>query len=150
MINSIGSSNQMPPPMQSSQTSMTSEQKESIQEVLSQFSADELTSEDASSIVESLAELNVQPGQELAELMADSGFDAKTIGDMAGVSDGQRPPPPPPQSEVSSSSEMVSFLEDLLEDFDSQLSDDDKESILSAVQEKFGINDGDSLVNIQA
>ena len=59
-------------------------------------------------------------------------------------------PPPPPPNEASNSSEMVSFLEELLENYDNQLSDDDKDSILSAVQEKFGINEGDSLINVKA
>lgn len=151
MINSVGSGMQMPP-MQSSQASMTSDQKTQVEEILNQFSADNLSSEDATSIVESLSELNINPSKELEEIMADSGFSARDIGDMAGVEDGQRPPPPPPpQSGSSDSSEVVSFLEDLLENYDEQLSDEDKDSILSAVQEKFGLTgDSGSLVNVTA
>jgi len=151
MINSVGSGMQMPP-MQSSQASMTSEQKTQVEEILNQFSADNLSSEDTTSIVESLSELNINPSKELEEIMADSGFSARDIGDMAGVEDGQRPPPPPPpQSGSSNSSEVVSFLEDLLENYDEQLSDEDKDSILSAVQEKFGLTgDSGSLVNVTA
>lgn len=151
MINSVGSGMQMPP-MQSSQASMTSDQKTQVEEILNQFSADNLSSEDATSIVESLSELNINPSKELEEIMADSGFSARDIGDMAGVEDGQRPPPPPPpQSGSTDSTEVVSFLEDLLENYDEQLSDEDKDSILSAVQEKFGLTgDSGSLVNVTA
>jgi len=149
MINSIGSGMQMPS-MQSSQPAMTTDQKDKVEEILSQFSNDNLSGDDASSIVEGFADLGVVPNQELEQLMADNGFDAKAIGDMAGGNGSQMPPPPPPQNNVSNSSEMVSFLEELLENFDEQLSDDDKDSILAAVQEKFGMNDNDSLVNVTA
>lgn len=150
MINSVGSGMQMPP-MQSSQASMTSDQKTQVEEVLSQFSADNLSSEDATSIVESLSELNINPSKELEEIMAESGFSARDIGDLAGVGEGQRPPPPPPESGTTNSTEVVSFLEDLLENYDEQLSDEDKDSILAAVQDKFGLNsDSGSLVNVTA
>ena len=151
MINSIGSGMQMPQMQssQSSQSSMSAEQKEKVEQILSQFSSEDLSNSDATSIVESFAELNITPTKELEQLMADNGFDAKSIGDTAGVGGSQMPPPPPP-NEASNSSEMVSFLEELLENYDNQLSDDDKDSILSAVQEKFGINEGDSLINVKA
>jgi hypothetical protein len=148
MINPISSGSQIPP-MRSSQPSMSTDQKEQVQEILSEFSADNLTSEDAASIIESFRDLGIAPSKELEQLMANKSFDAKKIGDMAGVSDSQRPPPP--KNNGSDSSEMVSFLEELLENYDNQLSDDDKDSILAAVQEKFGLNDdNDSLVSVKA
>ena len=63
--------------------------------------------------------------------MAANGFDAKNIGDMAEVSDSKTLRPPPQNNSVNSS-EMVSFLEELRENYDTQLSDDDKDSILAA------------------
>ncbi len=149
MINSIGTVGQMPA-KQSNQLSMSTDQKEQVQEILKQFSVESLTSSDASSIVESFKELGIAPTKELEQLIADNGFDAKSIGDMAGVGDAQRPPPPP-QNNGQNSSEMISFLEELLEKYDSQLSEDDKDSILAAVQEKFRMsNEDDSLVNVTA
>jgi hypothetical protein len=148
MINSIGSGMQIPS-MQMNQQSMTTEQKDKVQEILDKYSTDSLSGDDASSIVESFAELGVPPSQELEQLMADNGFDAKSVGDMAGAN-GTQMPPPPPQGDVTNSNEMVSFLEELLESFDEQLSDDDKETILSAVQEKFDMNDNDSLISVKA
>ena len=149
MINPIGSGMQMPQ-IQSSQSSMSAEQKEKVQAILSQFSSKDLSNSDANSIVESFAELNITPTKELDQLMADNGFDAKSIGDMAGIGGSQMPPPPPPKNDASNSSEMVSFLVELLENYDSQLSDDDNDAILSAVQEKFATNGGDSLINVKA
>ena len=46
--------------------------------------------------------------------------------------------------------EVVSYLDELLTEYSSQLSDEDKESILSSVQEKFGLSEGDSLLNVTA
>lgn len=151
MINSISSDMQMPMQQTRGQnTPLTSEQKEQAIEVLEQFSADELSSDDALSIVESFSEIGIKPGAELEQIMADMGFDAKEIGGMAKDAGAQMPPPPPPQSDVSNSSEMVDFLEELLANYDEQLSDEDKTSILSAMQEKFSLANSDSLVDVTA
>ncbi len=148
MIYSIGSMRQIPP-KQANQPTMSTEKKEQAQEILKEFSVDTLSRADATSIVASFKELGIPPSNELEKLMADNGFDAKNIGDMAEVSDSKTLRPPPQNNSVNSS-EMVSFLEELLENYDTQLSDDDKDSILAAVQEKFGMNnDSNSLVNVK-
>lgn len=150
MINSIGSGMQIPS-MQQQNTPLTADQKEKAQEILSQFSVDELSGNDALSIVESFQEIGISPSKELEQLMADNGFDAKAVGGMARENGADMPPPPPkPQDSTSNSSELVSFLEELLENLDGELSDDDKTSILSAVQNKFGLADKDSLVDVKA
>lgn len=148
MINSINSAMQMPA-MPKQNTALTSEQKEKAQDILSNFSVDELTGDDALSIVESFKELGISPGKELEQLMAYNGFDAKSIGDMA-RENGADMPPPRPQQSVSSSNELVSFLEELLENLEGDLSEDDKTSILSAVQDKFGLEEKDSIVDVKA
>ena len=82
--------------------------------------------------------------------MSELEFDAKSIGD-AGRVEGQRPPPPPQNSlESVDTDEVVSYLDELLTEYSSQLSDEDKESILASVQEKFGLSEGDSLLNVTA
>ena len=137
------------PAMPKPSSPLTSEQKEKVQEILSQFSTDELSGDDALSIVDSFKEIGVSPGKELEQLMADQGFDAKSIGDMA-RENGADMPPPKPQQSVSSSNELVSFLEELLENLEGELSDDDKTSILSAVQNKFALEEKDSLIDVKA
>ncbi|MCL1127718.1 hypothetical protein [Shewanella surugensis] len=148
MINAIGSTMQMPS-MQFNQSSMTSEERISVQALLADFSADDLSEIDAMSIVEGLSSAGIAPSQELAQIMAESGFDAQAIGEMAGVNDAQMPPPPP-QNEMIHSTEILSFLEELLEDFDGQLSNDEQQSILSQVQSQFGMKQSDSIIDIRA
>jgi len=87
--------------------------------------------------------------------MSDIGFDAKAIGELAKVSEnGNRPPPPPKQStdEITS---MVDYLAELLEETlaasdSDELSDSDKQSILTKLAEKFDIEDGESIINTSA
>lgn len=150
MISSVSSGMQMSK-MQSqvTQVKISEDQKQQLQSVLEDFSVDNLNSEDATSIVESIKELGISPGRELETLLAESGFDAKSIGDMAGVGESKMPPPPPPQSSGENATEMVNFLEQLLEEYDGELSSENKDSIIAAVQEKFGITDIDSLVSVQ-
>jgi hypothetical protein len=154
MINPMGSSNQMAgqTSMPAKQQAMTADQKSQVNDILDQYSVDNLSSDDATAIVKSFEALGITPGQELEQVMADKGFDAKSVGDSAGLQGpgGKEGMPPPPKNEVSNSSEMVSFLEEILESYGEQLSDEDKDSILTAVQEKFGMDDTDSLIHLQA
>jgi len=151
MINNIGSSSVSFVPQQSSQAAkLTTEQSDFVKETLAQFDAENLTSDDAQSIQAAFKEQGIEPTKELADLMGELEFDAKSIGD-AGRAEGQRPPPPPQNSlESVDTDEVVSYLDELLTEYSSQLSDEDKESILASVQEKFGLSEGDSLLNVTA
>lgn len=73
--------------------SLTQGQSQLINETLSQFNANSLTESDARAIVSTFSEAGIRPGKELAKAMEEAGFDAKTVGELAGVS-----PPPPPSS----------------------------------------------------
>ena len=139
-------------PQQSSQAAkLTTEQSDFVKETLSEFDAENLTEENAQSIQAAFKEQGIEPTKELADLMSELEFDAKSIGD-AGRAEGQRPPPPPAQNSLESvdTDEVVSYLDELLTEYSSQLSDEDKESILASVQEKFGLSEGDSLLNVTA
>ncbi|MBH0034300.1 hypothetical protein I6F43_06220 [Pseudoalteromonas sp. NZS71_1] len=151
MINSINSSSASFMPQQSSQAAkLTTEQSDFVKETLAEFDAENLTEENAQSIQAAFKEQGIEPTKELADLMSELEFDAKSIGD-AGRVEGQRPPPPPQNSlESVDTDEVVSYLDELLTEYSSQLSDEDKESILASVQEKFGLSDGDSLLNVTA
>jgi len=46
--------------------------------------------------------------------------------------------------------DVVSYLDELLAQYSSQLNDEDKSSILSAVQEKFALSQGDSILSVKA
>ena len=151
MINSISGSSASFISQQSSQASkLTTEQSDFVKETLAEFDAENLSAEDAQSIQAAFKEQGIEPTKELADLMSELEFDAKSIGD-AGRVEGQRPPPPPQNSlESVDTDEVVSYLDELLTEYSSQLSDEDKESILASVQEKFGLSEGDSLVNVTA
>jgi hypothetical protein len=154
MINSINSGASMPPPPRTEQN-LTNAQQSVISDTLSEFDVDNLTEADALSIVEAFSEAGIQPGLALEKAVADAGFDAKTIGELANVSEeGNRPPPPPKQSSDEISS-MVEYLAELLEEKlassnSDSLSDEDKQSILAQVFEKFDIEESDSIINTTA
>ena len=154
MINSISSNTQIPP--QRTEQSLTENQQSILSETLSQYDAENLTEADALSIVESFSQAGIQPGVAMEKAMSDLGFDAKSIGDSAKVSDeGSRPPPPPPKQSSEEITSMVDYLAELVEEKltasnSNELSDEDKESILSQVYEKFDIDDGDSIINTTA
>ena len=114
MINNIGSSSVSFVPQQSSQAAkLTTEQSDFVKETLAQFDAENLTSDDAQSIQAAFKEQGIEPTKELADLMGELEFDAKSIGD-AGRAEGQRPPPPPQNSlESVDTDEVVSYLDDI-------------------------------------
>ena len=154
MINSINSGASMPPPPRTEQN-LTSEQQSVISDTLSEFDVDNLTETDALSIVEAFSEAGIKPGIALEKAVSEAGFDARTIGELANISEeGSRPPPPPKQSSDEISA-MVEYLAELLEEKlagsnSDSLSDEDKQSILAQVFEKFDIEESDSIINTTA
>lgn len=143
----------MPPPPKSEQ-SLTTEQQTLISETLAEFDTDNLTQEDALSIIETFSQANIQPSAALEKALSNAGFDAKSIGDLANVSQGNRPPPPPKQSAEEITS-MVDYLTEILEETlaannGNSLNDEDKQSILAQVFEKFDIDEGNSIINTTA
>jgi hypothetical protein len=73
----------------------------------------------------------------LAEVMAESGFDAKAVGDLAGVAP---PPPPPPQQGGGNGRNIddktLQQLSDLLDRYYSgDLSDAERENTLTSIQD---------------
>lgn len=151
MINSISSGANFSQMQRPQAQPLTTEQSELMNETLSQFDPENLTAEDAQSIVTAFQEAGIQPGQEMQELMAEAGFDAAQVGEM-GRPEGGRPPGPPPQGGVEqvNTDDVVSYLDELLENYSEQLNDEDKESILASVQEKFGLSQSDSLLSVKA
>lgn len=155
MINSINSG--VPSQMHHSEQSLTQDHQNTITEILSQFDPEQLTESDALSIVESLSNVGIQPGKALESAFEELGFDAKSIGELAGVNKtekGNRPPPPPMQSN-DEISELVDYLtllleEKLIENNNSQLSDEERQYIYAQVNEKFGTKSDDSIINTTA
>jgi|TARA_R110000764_G_scaffold67038_1_gene139562 hypothetical protein len=144
----------MPPPPARTEQSLTADQQSLISETLSEFDTENLSQEDALSIIETFSQANIQPGAALEKALSSAGFDAKSIGELANVSEGSRPPPPPKQSTEEITS-MVDYLSELLEETlaannGNSLSDEDKQSILAKVFEKFDLEESDSIINTSA
>jgi len=151
MIGAINSTNAIQPPPRNEQA-LTDEQQTMLSETLSELDSDNLTEQDALSIVEAFKEAGIQPGKALESAMADLGFDAKEVGELANVEQQDSMPPPPQQSNESITS-IVDYLTELLEQKLSNgesLSDEEKEDIYSEVIEKFGLQEGDSIINTTA
>ena len=62
---------------------ISADQKESMNKVLSQFDANNLSSADAKKITTAFKKIGVEPGRALEEVMAASGFNAQQVGQLA-------------------------------------------------------------------
>jgi len=157
MVSISGSTPPPPPPRQSSQeTSLSEEQTTLITDTLSEYDVDNLSEADAQAIVDTFAEAGLTPGKEFADAIASAGFDAKEIGDLAGVGQSQDqsagPPPPPPQSEGQGfTDEMLTTLETLLSEYEGQgLDSDTIDSITSTMEDLFGLDKTGPLLDVNA
>lgn len=134
---------------------LTEDQQRLISDTLSEYDVNNLNETDAASIVTIFSEAGIQPGFALEKAIADSGFDARKIGELANIdNDGNRPPPPPKQTTEEITS-LVDYLTELMEEKlaannGNSLSEEDKQSILAQVFEKFDIEDGESIINTTA
>ncbi|MFT6208888.1 MAG: hypothetical protein ACJA0T_002813 [Colwellia sp.] len=151
MISSTNINSSIPP---RSEQSLTEEQQVFISDTLAELDTDNLTQEDALSIMEAFSQTNIQPSAALEKAVSNAGFDAKNIGELANISQDNGPPPPPKQSTEEITS-MVDYLAEILEETlaannGNSLSDTDKQSILAQVFEKFDIEEGESIINTTA
>jgi hypothetical protein len=136
---------------------LSEDQQRVISETLSQFDADNLNEENALSIVEAFSQAGIQPSPALEKSISDLGFDAKNIGELANVidNDSRQPSTPPAQQSNEEITSMVDYLAELLEERladnkTNTLTNEDKESILAQVYEKFDIEHGESIINTHA
>lgn len=70
---------------ETSSSTLSSSQQETISSVLENYDADNLTAEDAQSIVAAFKEAGIEPGSELESALEEEGFDANEIGTLASV-----------------------------------------------------------------
>jgi hypothetical protein len=152
MVDSIGSASFRPPPPPpgtGGQSSLNEDQTSLIEETLSGYDADNLTQSDAASIVEAFADAGITPSSAFADKLAEVGFDAREIGDLAGAkpSESGRPPPPPSGSGNLDLTDAVDYLETLFDEKDETATDNS--SITAQLAERFGLSEGESLINIK-
>jgi len=99
-------------------------------------------------IVETFTAAGINPSKELASTLADAGFDARAIGGLARSA-------PPAQTQTNGTQvdfiELVDYLDSLLEQFSgSSLSNADKSNVYDGLRERFGLNEGESILKITA
>lgn len=73
------------PPPKPPQATLSDEQSETVQSILSNYDADSLSEEDAKAIMEQFKEAGIEPSKSLESVMSDAGFDAKQLGEIAGL-----------------------------------------------------------------
>lgn len=151
MVDSIGNAGFRPPPPPSGaggRSDLSEDQTSLIEETLSGYDADNLTESDAASIVEAFAEAGIAPSSAFADKLAEIGFDAREIGDLAGAkpSGAGQPPPPPNASNNLDLTDAVNYLETLFNEKDE--TDTNNASITAQLAERFGLSEGESLINI--
>jgi hypothetical protein len=138
MIDSI-SSGMMPmsPQQNRSTTSLTDDQRQLISDTLAQYDADNLTKAGAQSIVKIFNEAGIQPGKALTEAMAANGFNAREVGDTAGLRGRETGPPPAQGSngglniDKESLEQLFTLLDQYLHD---DMSDAERQSTLDSIR----------------
>lgn len=115
---------------------ITDEQKEKIQEILSNYDADSITAEDAKEIFEAFKEAGITPCKGMKEAIEEAGFDADELRSLAGFDQ----PPPPPQGlgsqSININQSALQALQTILNDYDlTELSEDEQAELLTRLQE---------------
>lgn len=123
----------------SSSNSLSLEQQQTIEDVLSNYDASSLSESDAAEIVSAFQNAGIEPSKEMDDAMDSLGFDAGEIGVLAGATQqagmpppppGGMPPPPPSESDEEEFDTVSSLLETLFESDDE--TEDSEESAASS------------------
>ncbi len=103
-----------------SSSSLSDDQKSTLASILESYDNESISEEDAKAIVESMSDAGIMPGNALKTTMETLGFDAKAIGDLAGVGPSGSPPPPPPNNDSTTSGvnqSNLQLLQTVLEEY---------------------------------
>ena len=129
---------------------LTSDQAQTISDILSQYDAENVSDDDAKAIFQAFKDAGITPAKGMKEAIEAAGFDAEDLR-TRGMSD-QGMPPPPPQSSSSSSINLSSLqsLQEILSQYDlSNLSESDQTSLISQLTDSGLIFPG-SVIDIQS
>ena len=130
--------------------SLTDEQKQTIQDILSQYDPDNVTTEDAQAIFKAFNDAGITPARGMKEAIEAAGFDAEDLR-AKGLPENMPPTPPPPNAQSSSlDAEALQELEDILSQYDlSNLTDEDKKTLMQQLQQN-GLIDPGSIVDMKS
>ncbi|MHB8136283.1 MAG: hypothetical protein ACYDH1_18905 [Anaerolineaceae bacterium] len=130
---------------------LTSDQTNTISDILSQYDAENVSDDDAKAIFQAFKDAGITPAKGMREAIEAAGFDAEDLRSK-GLGDGNMPPPPPQSSSSSTSINLSALqsLQEILSQFDlTNLSDTDQTSLLTKLQESGLINTG-SVIDIKS
>ena len=130
----------------SNRPQMSDDQKDLGSTVLEAYDSSSLSADDASAIVAAFQEAGIVPSRDLANTMSESGFSAREVGALAGVTGAAGGPPPPPpggtppsSSQDSSEIEAISNALEILLNIGNQrgdsISDEEEEFIASLLSD---------------
>jgi hypothetical protein len=128
---------------------LSSEAKETVKDLLSNYDPDTMTADDAKSLFKSLQDAGIK-GPGLREAIKEAGFDPEKVWSLG--HDGQTPPQGGPGSEGTSkiNSSTLKALQSILDQYDlSSLSDDDEKDLISKLSSA-GLMKTGSVIDLQA
>lgn len=145
MMHSIDVGRMPTPPGQAGMTPLTPEQLSGLAKGLENYDPNNLSPSEAKDIVSRVKDLGISPGRGLASAMADAGFNAREVGQKAGLGK-EGPPPPPGEGGLDSpgaktsgtiNSEAITALKRLIEGYaGNDITDDDWTDILTAMDDR--------------
>ncbi|WP_155250695.1 hypothetical protein [Pseudoalteromonas luteoviolacea] len=149
MVAPLSTPNQQHVQLTSASPALSEQQSDTVAGILQQFEAQTLSENDAISIVDSFREAGIKPSHALSVKMAELGFDAKAVGELAGVPRPDKQHKARPPAEVNLK-QVVTFLSDTLAEHNTkQLSSEQIQTQLNDIKHELGISEGHSLFNIK-
>ena len=135
---------------------LSTEQKDTIASILSDYDSSTLSEQDAKDIVQAFQDAGIRPSKDFANTLEAAGFDAHEIGGLAGVSPPQRgevgaPPPPKGGNSASVNQENLQLLQSILEQYTdlSNLSVQEEQALSDSLLEA-GLLEPGALIDTQS
>jgi hypothetical protein len=129
--------------------SLTEEQQNKIQTILSQYDPENISTEDAKAIFQSFSEAGIKPARGMKEAIEAAGFDADDLRAKV-IPEGGLSNIPKNSNNSRINLSALQSLQDTLSQFDlTNLSEDDATSLLSILQEQGFMNSG-SMIDLKS
>lgn len=141
-------------------TSMTEEQTTQVKTLLAGYDGTSLTADDAQDLATKIREMGVNPGEELAQVLSDSGIDAQDLAELAGISgpggapEGGPEGPPKggggPSGAASLDETVVSLIADAAEAYEESQEDQSFAEYLTSVLDEQGYDTSKPIIDYYA
>lgn len=140
--------------MQATSSKLSETESQQLTEILSNYNTEELSDDDAKTLVSRIQEIGIETGVGLANALNEAGIDAKELGTQAGVGGPKGANGPPgsgkggggPQGVESVDDTIVSLVADAVDAYET--SDEDSESVWSLLEPALEEAGYDTSVNL--